>query len=68
MTWQPIEGAPKDGTVVLICGRTSRGQYFVADSKWDGAWLLFHPDKDDYTEPCFGPTHWQPRPDPPVSA
>jgi len=62
--WQPIETAPKDGSVILICG--SSPKYFVADVKWDGEWFLFSPEKDQYTEPCFAASHWQPLPTPPV--
>lgn len=64
--WQPIETAPMDGTVVLICGHDKDGAYYVADAKWDGAWCLFVPDSDDHTCPSWGHTHWQPLPAPPV--
>jgi hypothetical protein len=63
-SWQPIETAPKDGTLVLICGFGSEG-YFVADAKWDGEWLLFHPDNDDHTEPSYNVSYWMPLPAPP---
>lgn len=63
--WQPIDTAPLDGTVVLICGHDKDGAYYVADAKWDGGWLLFVPDNDDHTEPSWGHTHWQPLPAPP---
>jgi hypothetical protein len=63
-TWQPIETAPKDGTIILICGFSP--DYFVADAKWDGGWGLFSPENDGYTEPCFAASHWMPLPLPPV--
>jgi hypothetical protein len=63
-SWQPIETAPKDGTLVLICGFGSEG-YYVADAKWDGEWLLFHPDNDDHTEPSYNVSYWMPLPAPP---
>jgi len=60
-SWRPIDTAPKDGTVVFIAGQGSDGWY-AADAKWDGEWLLFHPDNDDHTEPSFGVSHWMPIP------
>lgn len=63
-TWQPIETAPRDGSVILICGFSP--DYFVGDVKWDdGEWMLFSVEKDEYREPCFAATHWMPLPKPP---
>jgi hypothetical protein len=65
--WQDISTAPKDGTLVLICGNGDAG-YYVADAKYDGRyWCLFNVDADDWTEPCFAPTHWMPLPAPPAA-
>jgi hypothetical protein len=56
--WQPIETAPKDGTVVLIWS-PSRGA--CAAWKKGRGW---------HTEPgvyhVSRPTHWMPLPDPPT--
>lgn len=65
--WQPIETAPRDGTVVLVCGHGSAG-YYVADAKWDTdeeAWCLFDQPSDDHVWPSHGHTHWMPLPEPP---
>jgi hypothetical protein len=65
MSWQPIEMAPKDGTVVLL----TDGVCFSAGAyESDGWWRLygcasFEADVD--TEEFFEPTHWQPRLEPP---
>lgn len=63
--WQPIETAPRDGTNILICGTGSDG-YYVSDVKWDGEWMLFDANADDWTEPTFNVTHWMPLPHPPA--
>ncbi len=64
--WQPVETAPKDGTVVLVWTRT--GPHLAAylgrrPEGWmekDGSYLL--------TEDTTGlPTHWMPLPVPPAS-
>ena len=71
MTWQPIETAPKDITLILTNGvNVSAGSYsYVAESfDQDGAlageggegWM----DWDGGMLP--DPTHWQPLPPPPT--
>lgn len=73
MEWQPIETAPKDGTLILtlVPGYTaavskwqeSRGMFDFIDEEDmpnDQAWI-------DYLEsdPKYHPTHWMPLPEPP---
>lgn len=58
-TWQPIETAPKDGTVFLACWVTDGGPYFGAVQwQYDG-WV-------ENSEPVGLPTHWMPLPAPPT--
>ena len=58
--WQPIETAPKDGTVVLLLGRSGRhADGFFEPKAYNGigvwVWPYVHAE----------PTHWQPLPEPP---
>lgn len=57
MKWQPIETAPKDGTIVLVCcwsvgGKVPYAQTSYFDDEY-GANVWFGIDG----EPCY-PTHW----------
>ena len=64
--WQPIESAPKDGTLVLLFvpkgvdAPVSIGCY-DGDSLAD-SWLVMEPD---FMASWCIPTHWQPLPTPP---
>lgn len=70
MNWQPIETAPKDGTVILVAVFLFGPD--VSSAKWNGAYwdMRF---MDDYVGPYdsqyereFGlPAHWMPLPPPP---
>ena len=57
--WQPIETAPKDGTVVLL----GRADYYPKSGYW-----VEHEFQDwwgwDRDRAC-PPTHWMPLPEPP---
>lgn len=56
--WQPIETAPKDGTLVL-----------VIDDFGDYDFAAWHRDHVCGEQSGIHPfTHWQPLPEPPVSA
>jgi len=69
MSWQPIETAPKDGTVILGCEWLNRHnrEHEVVEVQWDSEverWVLtatVWPDESWYADP----THWMPRPDAP---
>lgn len=77
-TWQPIESAPKDGTVVLLWWRATDGVAYWAAGAWqefgDGSkgWIgeSFHASEDGYWTRIVGdrPTHWMPLPVAPPSA
>lgn len=59
MTWQPIESAPRDGTVILITdGEVVQSGYYESAA---GIWR-------SEAEQCLlwaAPTYWQPLPEPP---
>lgn len=66
--WQPIETAPKDGTVILLAhsGRVLAGYYALAqdamkveaDRKYPWEFL----DPTNGTNAISNPTRWQPMP------
>lgn len=64
--WQPIETAPKDGTIIdlwvveLDCDDSG---FRFADAYWlEGAWV---DDFEEVDEAACRITHWMPRPEPP---
>tara|TARA_R110000751_G_scaffold307812_1_gene431804 strand:+ start:4090 stop:4422 length:333 start_codon:yes stop_codon:yes gene_type:complete len=63
--WQPIETAPKDGTVVLCCCAANYGPY--TGHYECAAWVDTneHDEFGDDARPCY-PTHWAPLPAPPA--
>ncbi len=61
MTWLPIETAPKDGSLVLLCNALDGGMYvgFYERSEWEDI-------SGEMMEMLIGePTHWMPLPEPP---
>jgi hypothetical protein len=72
MTWQPIETAPKDGTVIILWRGNPWNE--VAMARWFEPWATWlradDPDPICETDEMYGmgsaiPTHWQPLPEPP---
>tara|TARA_Y100000310_G_scaffold63233_1_gene58530 strand:- start:2296 stop:2508 length:213 start_codon:yes stop_codon:yes gene_type:complete len=68
MKWQPIDTAPKDGTEILVYGRSKkeRWQMFTVVFWQYNCWTLT--ETGGYAEdsdPSLDPTHWMPLPDPP---
>ena len=76
--WRPIETAPRNGTLILLCSagyQPCAGMWFDKPEFDHGkCWLPFAPegvfecdqDLDDYMGNGFyNPTHWQPLPPPP---
>ena len=69
--WQPIETAPKDGTVIILADDTSglvmAGYFF--DSGDGFPWVTLDneclPPLNGWTDDGSGPTHWTPLPEPP---
>jgi hypothetical protein len=76
--WQPIETAPKDGTVVLLCRVTGRRGPEVHPGAWcpdevgdgDYPWLFWEKLNASQVKPngwdADIPTHWMPLPAPPA--
>ncbi len=61
--WQPIETAPRDGTVVLLFQPHSQvGYMFVGVLNNRGEWVDNIMGEDHRPTP----THWQPLPEPPT--
>jgi hypothetical protein len=67
--WQPIETAPKDGSVIDLW--TSCGER-VPDAKWTRhmGWVIW--GTDSFESPGWervfpSPTHWMPLPAPPTT-
>lgn len=60
MDWQPIETAPKDGTVILIGAHLGIDIGLWAD--WLNGWI--DEAQSGYHDPNW-PTHWMPLPNPP---
>ena len=63
MDWQPIETAPKDGTVVLgCCYLDYLNEWIIVCVKFfKGQFVASWNNSDD-----ADPTHWQPLPKPPT--
>jgi hypothetical protein len=62
--WQPIETAPKDGTLVLLAYDTGPGvlQWGMSLARIRGD----HWATDINSQLHFVPTHWMPLPEPPA--
>ena len=72
MMWQPIETAPKDGTIVFLFsnGETVRGSFRVDDGFTGHDFPEWLDDSFDdwttgYSARPLTPTHWMPLPNPP---
>jgi hypothetical protein len=68
MDWQPIETAPRDGTVVILFSddRAGEGNDYPYAGSWDAigdCWCTTH--GDDAESERFGPHWWMPLPAPP---
>jgi hypothetical protein len=64
MTWQPIETAPKDGTVVIVRGfYDADGKLFMkaAAAQYSKSWMRDNHGYG-YTVSCY-PTLWMPLPE-----
>lgn len=65
MGWQPIETAPKNGTVILIFG-VYVGYPIQHVVEWrKGRWKV--DTEDGWWGVVVDPTHWMPLPNPPLA-
>lgn len=60
--WQPIETAPKDGTLILIAKGGASAWHNMFAGYWDEGLGEFKYHRDGYVR---NPTHWMPLPPPP---
>lgn len=58
--WQPIETAPKDGSVILLCKDGS----YIQSGSWNRGGAFHMPHWSTQAN-LFDPTHWMPLPSPP---
>lgn len=77
--WQPIETAPRDGTVILLARgagvyaaywHPAKGCAVVAEHDKKFPWAFIDPTNgwNGYSDDKNGPTHWMPLPEPPKGA
>lgn len=70
MTWQPIETAPKDGTVVILCDGWRNPVAGYWDDDADGyPWKFLQKfgakvELNGFQDGEYGPSHWMPLPEP----
>lgn len=73
--WQPIETAPRDGTLIIIAYKVF-GRYRVYPASYgvggfvdsDFAWGILDHDGSTNAVKTGEPTHWMPLPEPPEEA
>lgn len=75
MTWQPIETAPKDGSLILLYRPDAYDWGKVTPGKWEAQqyskkpqpywdiWLKIGSTRESR---AWVPTHWMPLPEPPA--
>lgn len=74
MNWQPIETAPKDGSIILLYRPTAAKWAVIAPGAWNDDHYAKHPrpywegwlkigSVSEYR--YWTPTHWMPLPEPP---
>lgn len=63
--WQPVESAPKDGTLILAFLPESALMKIVF-ARWDDEFACWYDDKGESAFPIdVEVTHWMPLPEPP---
>ena len=63
--WQPIETAPKDGSLILITdGHCSYAAWYEGQCQYE--WAIADDNGDDNAIGEMYVTHWMPLPEPPT--
>lgn len=68
--WKPIETAPKDGTLILVCNKwgswlAKYQEIFSTGFKPENPWLVMLLNMRHMVgAPNYRPTHWMPLPEP----
>ncbi len=70
--WQPIETAPKDGTLVDLWIKAADCEFRACDANWSEHFECWEingtPLSEYYMNVGYYPTYWMPRPKPPVNS
>lgn len=61
MKWQPIETAPKDGTIVLVYAKETQEYAIVFWNRYYREWNQRSMEEEELESP----THWMPLPEAP---
>lgn len=69
--WRPIESAPKDGTVILVCRHMGewgwvRGTAYWEDVRGISGWISRGLREPIGNLGLAAPSHWRPYPSPPA--
>ena len=64
--WKPIETAPKDNTILMLCGRDEEdGQWIVGEGYYESAKVRGCPDTPGWNFWGGDPVYWMDLPQPP---
>jgi hypothetical protein len=68
--WQPIETAPRDGTLILVYRPLAHtgGDAAITVAKTVASPRMSPHGVEHFTDRAHHPTHWQPLPEPPTCA
>lgn len=66
MSWQRLETAPKDDTLILVWRETNYSDDPFVVVRWENDWWQVHDGRDDLPLRGPEPTHWMPLPEAPT--